>query len=129
MRKRKHSEVPASLSRLEQRFAAWRKKRVAGQRIPQSLWKSAAEAATQHGVSRTASLLKLDYHALKKRVEDASSSSTASAFVELPSMPLTMISECVIEWEDVTGARMRVQLKGQDVPDLLALSRTFWNAD
>jgi hypothetical protein len=35
----------------------------------------------------------------------------------------------VIEWEDVAGARMRVHLKGQDVPDLLALSRSFWNAN
>ncbi len=58
-----------------------------------------------------------------------SSSSTSSAFVELPPVPLSMMSECVIEWEDVAGARMRVQLKGQSAPDLLALSRSFWNAD
>jgi hypothetical protein len=129
MRKRKSAEVPASLSRLEQRFAAWREKRVAGQRIPESLWGSAVELAIQHGVSRTASLLKLDYYSLKKRAEDASTSSTSSTFVELPPVPPSMTSECVIEWEDVAGARMRVQLTGQSPPDLLALSRSFWNAD
>jgi hypothetical protein len=128
MRKRKSSEVPASLSCLEQRFAAWREERVAGQRIPESLWDSAVKMAMEHGVSRTASLLKLDYYSLKKRAEDASSSS-ASSFVELPPVPLSMMSECVIEWEDVAGARMRVQLKGQSPPDLLALSRSFWSAD
>jgi hypothetical protein len=85
--------------------------------------------AAQHGVSRTASLLKLDYYALKKRVKNASSSGTSSAFVELPPVSLSMLSECVIEWEDVAGARMRVQLKGQNTPDVLALSRTFWDAE
>ena len=129
MRKRKSLEVSASLSRLQQRFAAWREQRAAGQRIPESLWKSAAEVAARHGVSRTASLLKLDYYSLKKRVEDASSSGTSSAFVELPAVPLSVMSECVIEWEDVAGARMRVQLKGQNAPDVLALSRSFWDGE
>ena len=44
-------------------------------------------------------------------------------------MPLSMMSECVIEWEDVAGARMRVQLKGENAPDVLALSRSFWDAE
>ena len=39
------------------------------------------------------------------------------------------MSECVIELEDATGSRMRVQMKGQNLPDVLALSRSFWNAD
>lgn len=129
MRKSKSPEVPACLSRLEQRFAAWRDKRTAGQRIPKALWKAAVEVATQQGVSRTASLLKLDYYTLKRRVENASRSGTSSTFVELPAVPLSIMSECVIEWEDVAGARMRVQLKGQHTPDLLALSRSFWDAE
>ena len=53
----------------------------------------------------------------------------SSAFVELPPVSLSMMSECVIEWEDVAGARMRVQLKGQNAPDVLALSRSFWEAE
>ena len=129
MRNYQCSEVPAPLSRLGQRFATWRKKRAAGQRIPKSLWKSAVEVAAQHGVSRTAALLRLDYYALKKRVENASSADPSSAFVELPPVSLSMMSECVIEWEDVAGARMRVQLKGQNAPDVLALSRSFWDAE
>ena len=127
MRKRKSPEVPASLSRLGQRFATWRRKRVAGQRIPKSR-KSAVQVATQHGVSRTAALLKLDYYALKKRVEHASSSDPSSTFIELPPVSLAMMSDCVIEWENAAGARMRVQMKGQIAPDVLALSRSFWDA-
>ena len=128
MRSRKSPTVPATLSRVERKFAAWRRERTAGQRIPASLWDSATEVAIEHGVSRTASLLKLDYYLLKKRVKDASSSGESS-FIELPSVPLSVMSECLIEWEDVAGARMRAQFKGPSLPDLLALSHSFWNAD
>ena len=129
MRTRKRSEVPASLSRLEQRFAAWRKARGLGQRIPEPLWNSAAKMAAEYGLNRTARALKLDYYSLKKRLDGASGTVESSTFVELPSSSLSIASECVIEWEDATGSRMRVHVKGQNLPDVLALSRSFWNAD
>ena len=129
MRSRKHSEVPSSLSRLGQRFAAWRKTRVLGERIPETLWNSAAKMAAEHGLNRTARVLKLDYYSLKKRLDDASGSAESSTFVELPSSSLAIASECVIDLEDATGARMRVHLKGPNLPDVLALSRSFWKAD
>jgi hypothetical protein len=128
MRARKRSEFPASLLRLGERFAAWRKTRRSGQRIPEALWNSAVKLAMKHGLNRTARALNLDYYALKKRVDGASGHAT-SPFVELPSSPLSVMNECVIELEDATGAQMRVHVKGRDIPDVLALSRNFWNAD
>ena len=128
MRARKRSEVPASLSRLGQRFATWRKARTTGERIPESLWDAAAKIAAKYGLNRTARALSLDYYSLKKRVDRADHPASSSTFVELPSSPLVS-SECVIEWEDAAGARMRVHVKGQNLPDVLALSRSFWNAD
>jgi len=128
MRGRKRREMPAPLSRLEQRFAAWRKTRVHGERIPQPLWKAAAKLAKDCGLNQTARVLKLDYYSLKKHVDRFGGEATAIApFVELPSMPLA--SECVIEFEDGAGASMRVHLKGTDLPDVLALGRSFWNAE
>ena len=129
MRSRECSKVPASLSRLGQRFAAWRKTRVSGERIPETLWNSAAKMAAEHGLNRTARVLKLDYYSLKKRLDGASELATSSTFVELPSSSLSFASECVIELEDAAGSRMRVHLKGQNLPDVLALSRSFWSAD
>ena len=129
MRGWKRSEVPASLSRLEQRFIAWRKARTLGERIPEALWNSAVKIAAEHGLNRTARVLKLDYDSLKKRAACASNLAPPSTFVELPSSPLSIANECVIELEDATGSRMRVHLKGQNVPDVLALSRSFWAAD
>ena len=128
MRAQKRSEFPASLLRLGERFAAWRKTRRSGQRIPEALWKSAVKLAMKHGLNRTARALNLDYYALKKRVDDASSQAR-STFVELPSSPLSIMGECVIELEDATGCQMRVRVSGQAIPDVLALSRSFWDAE
>jgi len=129
MRARKRSELPASLSRLERRFASWRRTRTSGERIPERLWKSAVNSAAAHGLNRTARVLNLDYYSLKKRVEDASSQGESSTFVELASSSLPMVSECVIELQDAAGSRMRVQVKGLNLPDVLTLSRDFWKAD
>jgi hypothetical protein len=35
--------------------------------------------------------------------------------------------QCTVEWENAVGAKMRVELKGAPMPDLAALSRSFWN--
>jgi hypothetical protein len=86
--------------------------------------------AAKHGLNRTARLLSLDYYTLKKRMNGARcDQAESSAFVELPSSSLSIMSECIVELEDATGSRMRVHVKGHNLPDVLALSRSFWNAD
>ena len=127
MRSRKQAAVPASLTRLGQRFGVWRKTRAPGARIPDSLWNSATKLAAKYGVNPTARVLNLDYYSLKKRMHAATG--PERSFVELPSSALSMSSECMIEWEDRSGCRMRVHVKGQAMPDLLALGRSFWDAD
>ena len=120
---------PSSLSQLNRRFIAWRNKRIKGERIPESLWDAAVQMAQVHGVNFTARTLGLGYSSLKKRVDNASNLPACSAFVELPTSVLPAANECLIEWEDPSGGRMRVHVKGQQVPDVLALSRSFWGAD
>ncbi len=129
-RDKKRGEVPARLLRLKRKFAEWRSSRTPGQRIPHSLWNLAAKLAAEHGLSQTATVLGLDYYSLKRHVEQQSAETTsAAAFIELPSAPPLPTSECIIELEDATGASMRIQLKGTELPDLLALGRSFWNAE
>ena len=96
----------------------------------------AAKLAGTYGVSQTAVTLGLDYYGLKKRVEEkppestpARKSASTPAFVELASPSLAAPGECIVEFEDAEGARMRVHLKGGDSPDLLALGRSFWNIE
>jgi hypothetical protein len=48
-------------------------------------------------------------------------------FVELPVFASAGPCECVLEWEDGSGAKMRIRLQGVTMPDLAALGRSFWN--
>jgi hypothetical protein len=108
-------------------ISSWRRARTKGQRIPERLWKAAAQLGSEFGVNRTAKLFKVDYYHLKKRLDRRAASSKASpSFVELSPVPFSPASECVIEFEDALGATMRVHLKGTEIPDLLALGRGFW---
>ena len=129
---RKVRGIPTPLARGRDRFRAWRRTRSRGTRIPEQLWKLAAKLAEAHGLARTASVLKLDYYALKKRVEATGSMSdddTVATFVELAPPASSGFRECILELEDPGGAKMRVHLKGVEAPDLAALSRSFWGVE
>lgn len=129
----KHGEISQDLARAAARFSAWRRATQLGARIPPALWGLAVELAQQHGVSRTAAALKLDYYSLKKRLAASGSGRQSSppsalrpAFVELPAGPFAATGECLIELENAAGAKMRIHLKGSAMPDLAALGRDFW---
>ena len=117
------------LERARQRFERWRRLPKADRRIPETLWGAAVEAATLHGVSRTAVALRLSHKALKERAEAAGPRprprESGPAFVELLPPGLAGGAECVVELEGRGGARMRIQLRGTGTPDLAALARTF----
>lgn len=128
---RKRGDIPKSLAGGQDRFEAWRRSRKVGARIPDKLWSLAVKLAEAHGLSRTASALKLDYHGLKNRVagRNGDPSPVAPAFIELTSSPLASSTECVVEFEDGLGARMRVHLRGCEIPDLAVLCRSFRGRD
>ena len=129
---RKTRGLPARLEATRRRFERWRGTRKTGSRIPDSLWASAVSLAGTYGISRTASVLRVDYYSLKKRVgKEAASSSQVSEegsmapFLELAAPATAGTCECVLEIEDVDGTKMRIQLKGVEAPDLAALTRSF----
>lgn len=64
------SEISYGMKRIYQRFAGWRSAHP-GVRlpIPARLWKEAAKVAHEHGVCRTAQVLRLEYGKLKRIVE------------------------------------------------------------
>lgn len=118
-------EMPADLARAQARFEAWRRRRSPGTRIPELLWDLAVELTGSHGVSRTATALKLDYYSLKRRAASAKAPPQCSAptFVELPAaVPAVACGrECVIELDDGTGLTLRMQLKGYEAGDIAAV--------
>lgn len=112
-------------------------------RIPDPLWTSAVKVAGRYGIHRTAKALRVDYYALKKRVEQnaaiagaqqgpaatASKMVAGAEFLELPPGAWRSSGECTMELEDTDGAKLRVHLKGFAAPDLAALSRSFWQSE
>lgn len=128
---RKRGPIPAALARGRDRFEAWRRTCRVGTRIPEKLWTLAVSLAEVHGVSRTASALRLDHNQLKKRVaaKNSDSSSATPTFIELTPPAQADSKECIAEFEDGSGARIRVHLRGCDAPDLVALGRSFWRGE
>jgi len=136
MRASKTQTVPPRLEAVRRRFKQWRRTRKIGSRIPEPLWAAAVKLAEAYGVSATASALGVDYYSLKKRRDEKSASRSKVAapangamFVELPATARTGIAECILEIEDVEGAKMRIQLKDIEAPDLAALSRSLWGIE
>ena len=70
-------EIPHGMKRVYQRFARWRSAHP-GVRlpIPPRLWKAAAKVAHEHGVCRTAQVLRLEYGKLKRMAESDGISAT-----------------------------------------------------
>jgi hypothetical protein len=104
--------------------------------IPKALWASAAEVAREHGVFRTAKILRLEHGKLKRMVASAKPAIRLApappvGFLELIApQGLTSgpgLTECVIEVEGPRG-KMRIQWKGTTVPDLAGLSRALWES-
>ena len=124
MDRRKRGKVPPELARARVRFDAWRRRHKPRTRIPDRLWKFAANLVAAHGLHRTCATLKLDYYTLKERVEEiARSQESRPAFLEL-APAITVTKECVMEFEDGFA---HVQLKGYDAIDVVAVGRSFRN--
>jgi len=105
------------------------------------------KAAGKYGIHRTAKVLRVDYYALKERVEAVTSSVetppsrgksaargksdrlAAATFVELAPPLSGGVRECILELEAPGGAKMRVHLKGVEAPDLATLTQSFWGIE
>jgi hypothetical protein len=87
---RRRNGISADFAQAAARFDQWRRSASSTGRIPVSLWNLAVDLAREHGLSRTATTLKLGYYDLKKRVVERAAltqsgprSTAADGFVEL----------------------------------------------
>jgi hypothetical protein len=121
--------VVRELAEVKRGFERWRRSRKRRGQIPQRLWQLAAEAATRHGVHRTARTLRLNPTTLKqwvKTVAKDQASKEESRFVEFPWPGPTAVSECILEAEDRAGKTLRIHLKGQATAQAAPLGRLLW---
>ena len=127
------SLIPSQIESVRRRLERWRRTRKHRAPIPDELWMSATELAGEYGLAKTARALRLDYYSLKDRLETSRrpilpEPGGQPAFVELVPQVTATISECTIELEAPSGARMRVHVKGSAIPNVAALSDGFWGA-
>jgi len=130
MKRKSPRVLPAGLEAAQHHFGQWRTTREGSSRIPERLWTVAARAARRFGVHRTCRALRLDYAVLKRRVaSDAaaipSRAAVSASFVELVPAGNGPRAECVMELEEPSGARMRIEVKGFAPADLVALTRNL----
>ena len=93
--------------------------------MPRELWAQAVVLAREHGINKTARILGLKYESLKKHLEAAPPGTSGPAeFIELvPRDMMPSSLECMIEWEEGNGGKLRMHVKGARPVDLVSLAR------
>lgn len=127
--KTKHTSA-GQLARAKQEFDRWRRDRKQCGRIPDRLWRMAAEAASIHGVRATARQLRLDVTRLEEEVDalgESQPSEETLGFVEFP-WTAAPVPECILEAEDQAGRKLRVHLKGSATAQAASLGRMLWGS-
>lgn len=115
------------LEELKRRFKAWRQVRPRSRRIPEDLWQSAVQAARDHGVSKTACRLGVNFYRLKRHLRGVQVPPTAESveFVEIPRKVLSSGPGCVLELVDPKGLKLRIELR--DLQGAETLARALWS--
>ena len=121
-----------SLDETRRRFDAWRRSHRWLGRIPNALWRMAADTAVVHGVEATARRLLIDPARLQQWLpvaEPVADAAEAPQFLELPPLLVGPPAECTLELEDSSGRKLRILLKGQATAQAVALGRMLWRGD
>mgnify|MGYP001604265082 CR=1 FL=1 len=124
------STVSSGLEQTRRRIAHWRERRpYRGAAMPAALWSAAVALARRHGLYTTARTLRIDYGSLKKRLNTAGRRGSSPVFVELPAVAPLGLGPCVIEVEAPQGGRMRIEVTGVTVADLVRLTQGAWSPE
>jgi hypothetical protein len=120
--------------------------------MPPALWTAAIAPARQHGLYTTARALHLDYGSLKKRRDAAAATGESGAstggelasrarrrptdrrtgdvvvptFIELPGARQPGLGPCVIDVAAPHGGRLRIEVTGVTIADLVTLTQGAW---
>ena len=124
--------IPEPIAQLQHQLDQFRSTQPQRKKLPESLWQAAVELAREHGVYSVAHTLRLDYMGLKKRLGGASRrrrKATKPAFVELIAPHGATLRECVIEFESLSGGKVRIQWKAAAPPDWTSLLRAWRDAE
>ena len=124
-----------SIEEVTKQFEAWRKTSKLHEPIPAELWKAAASLCATSPAYKIARKLRLNYTKLKAQLHafkpelPIKKAPAAAAFIELDLACAGKLCEYVIEMQDSSGGKMRLQLKGHQCPDPIKICKAFWGKD
>jgi len=127
--------VGPELEELRSRFDQWRQKRKRGSRIPKDLWDAAVGLTKDYPLPLLSCVLGLHYGQLRKRSQSSAGvqdgegkASAAPVFMELGTTQSPQIpsADCVVEFEDSRGAKVRLYFRKPRDVDFAAVSKAFW---
>jgi hypothetical protein len=126
------------LEELRKRFEEFRNQHQTRTRLPEELWRAAAEIAERRGINQVCRGLRLDANSLKKwlgKGVDGAKPKYArkkrpavmptAAFVELLTPATQVAASCVIEVESQRGGKLRLELKGIATSEIAQLIHSF----
>jgi hypothetical protein len=119
------------LEKTRRRIVRWRERcPYRGAAMPAALWAAAVTLARRHGLYTTARALHVDYGSLKKRLDATGARGVpAPAFIELSAARPAGLGPCVIDLEGRRGRRLRIEVTGVTVADLVALAQVAWGGE
>jgi len=125
------------LEALRLRFEEFRSGHEKRTRLPEELWRAAAEIARHRGISVVCRSLRLDANSLKKWMGQDSKPTKAKRkvrkqtteapahFVELFSPAASGGSSCMVEVDSPRGGKLRLEWRGASASEVMQLIRTF----
>lgn len=138
MRRGQYSGEHEDLEALRGRFEEFRSRNMPRTRLPEELWRAAAEIAGQRGVNLTARCLRLDTNSLKKWMGKQSAPpepkgarrkraavDALADFLELLTPMSSSAVSCIVEVESPRGGKLRMELKGVATSEIAQLIHMF----
>ena len=120
-----------ALEDVKQQFSTWRKDRTKRTSIPGELWEAAINLFRfkEYSINDISKALRLNYSDLKKRISSRTPiirDDQSPEFIKLDYSQSVFPSECIVEMEDRSGAKMKMCFRGNTDLDLLELGKSFW---
>ena len=124
---------------LRKRFEEFRGRHQRRTRLPEELWRAAAELAERRGINLVCRCLRLDTNSLKKWMGKGASEAMpkrgrrkrtakvppAATFVELLAPASGAGASCIVEVESERGAKLRLEWKGVATSEIAQLIHSF----
>jgi len=123
--KTKSKQFLCDLEPVRRQLEEWRRSRKNQRALtPPHVWEAMALLARTHGINRVCRALRVDYYALKRRVQGPQAA--LPTFVEVFPPIAPQAAGDIVEVEDRRGRKMTLRLSPNNRADTLALIQSFW---